>query len=467
MDIEELSQQVGQIIFGTVFLLFGLTAASVTALRRGKSAWLLTWLGIWSGIYGVRVLISSSAVTRNFPDIVKPAVPYLEVSISYLILVFALLAWLELTRSYMHFFLKTVLFIGLAIGLAGIGWFVLGGEKWILILYNNLLAAVTIIVLLVVVTIRKLSDKFLVLPNRGVLAVGTFVFAAEALYSNLSRLLDYHTSPIFGWLGFAALLFSLAYVAAQMLFSSERKLFAIENELETARQIQSSILPANVPKLDKLTVAANYYPMTAVAGDFYEFIRVDSHHAGFLIADVSGHGVPAALIASMIKIAVQSVKDSSDNPGEVLRLLNKILGSQLQGQFVTAAYLYIDTINGQVQYSAAGHPPLLYWDSEAKQTKYIESNGLPLGVAPNTDYPVQKFSFKSQDRFLLYTDGMIEPENSIGITFGDSKLTEVISSNQESSAKELGDNILKELMLWQGTKNLQQDDITYIIIDVS
>jgi sigma-B regulation protein RsbU (phosphoserine phosphatase) len=366
----------------------------------------------------------------------------------------------------MHLFVRTVLFIGSTIALAGIGWFIISGQPWTLILYNNLLAASSIIGLLVVISVRKLSDKYLVLPNRGVLAVGTFIFAAEALYSNLSGLFGYQTWPIFGWLGFIALLFSIAFVAAQMTFASERRLIAIENELETARQIQSSILPASIPELEKLSVVARCHPMTAVAGDFYEFIRIDSQRAGFLIADVSGHGVPAALIASMIKIAVQSVSDSADNPGEVMQWLNKILGNQLQGQFVTAAYLYLDTATSQAQYSAAGHPPLLYWDSEAKQTRYIESNGLPLGVESNVGYPVLKFPFKNRDRFLLYTDGVIEPENSNDEAFGDARLSEVVYSYEKSSAKELSDGILKELMLWQPPKNSQQDDITFIIIDV-
>ena len=206
--------------------------------------------------------------------------------------------------------------------------------------------------------------------------------------------------------------------------------------------------------------------MTAVAGDFYEFIQIDSKHAGFLIADVSGHGVPAALIASMIKIAVQSVLDSASNPGEVMLRLNKILGTQLQGQFVTSAYLYLDTAAGEARYSAAGHPPLLYWDSVLKQIKNIESNGLPLGISTNSDYPVFNFAFKSRDRFLLHTDGIIEPENSSGEAFGDTKLPEVILSNENSSAKELGDAILKELKFWQPAKKSQQDDITYLIIDV-
>jgi Stage II sporulation protein E (SpoIIE) len=133
-------------------------------------------------------------------------------------------------------------------------------------------------------------------------------FASVVLYTNLGlgTVLHYHTLPLVDSLGFAVLLFSLGYVALEVVFTNERRLLSIETELETARQIQSSILPARVPELANLRIAASYQPMTAVAGDFYQFVHSD-HNQGILVADVSGHGVPAALISSMIKVAMQAV----------------------------------------------------------------------------------------------------------------------------------------------------------------
>src|ERR1700747_3760641 len=98
--------------------------------------------------------------------------------------------------------------------------------------------------------------------------------------------------------------------------------------------------------------------MAAVPVDFYDFIPVDEKRMGILVADVTGHGVPAALIASMIKVAMQSVMACADEPGEVLRGLNRILYGLLRDQFVSAAYLWLDTGNCKGLYSAAGHPPL-------------------------------------------------------------------------------------------------------------
>jgi sigma-B regulation protein RsbU (phosphoserine phosphatase) len=162
----------------------------------------------------------------------------------------------------------------------------------------------------------------------------------EVLYTNLGTVLHYPALPLVDSLGFAVLLFSLGYVALEILFTTERRLLSIETELETARQIQSSILPARVPELENIRIAASYQPMTAVAGDFYQFVCSDNTHLGILVADVSGHGIPAGLISSMIKVAIQSVAVHAHDPEQVLGGLNHILSSEAHGQFVSAAYVW-------------------------------------------------------------------------------------------------------------------------------
>jgi sigma-B regulation protein RsbU (phosphoserine phosphatase) len=250
-----------------------------------------------------------------------------------------------------------------------------------------------------------------------------------------------------------------------MVFANERRLLAIENELAIAREIQTSILPSCVPQIDNLSISAAYRPMTAVAGDFYEFIPVDRKRVGFLVADVSGHGVPAALIASMIKVAMQSVEPCAHDPQAVLRGLNHVLSRQLRGQFVSAAYLWVDTENCRALYSAAGHPPLL----RLRQGKLerIESNGLLFGViAERDDYPICALSTSPGDRFLLYTDGVTEPENATGDSFGDTELERVVRANQGSPPTELSNKVFSAIRRWQPSSTTQQDDITLIVIDV-
>jgi sigma-B regulation protein RsbU (phosphoserine phosphatase) len=332
--------------------------------------------------------------------------------------------------------------------------------------YNHLLAACSLLVLVIVVAVPRLSRKFLVLPSQTnrVLAVGTLVFAVEALYVNLARPLGYQTPHILDMLGFAVLLFSFGHVALQMVFASERRLLSIENELAIAREIQTSILPRSSPELKNLRITAAYRPMTAVAGDFYDFILVDGNRVGVFVADVSGHGVPAALIAAMVKVALQSVVPCAHDPREVLRGLNRILSGQFHDQFVTAAYLWFDSENRKALYSAAGHPPLIRW--RGSKLERIESNGIVFGVMPDPDYPVCEMPVSPGDRFLLYTDGMIEPENASGESFGDHKLEEVVHKYQSSPPSKLLDQLLSEIRRWQPASMAQQDDITLIAIDV-
>jgi sigma-B regulation protein RsbU (phosphoserine phosphatase) len=205
--------------------------------------------------------------------------------------------------------------------------------------------------------------------------------------------------------------------------------------------------------------------MTAVAGDFYEFIPADQKRVGILVADVSGHGVPAALIASMVKVAMQSVIPCAHDPRAVLCGLNRVLSGQLRGQFISTAYLWLDTEDRTMRYSAAGHPPLLRW--RQGKLEHIESNGLLSGVRKTyDDYPVCTMPIHQGDRFLLYTDGVTEPENAHGEFFGDIGLEQVVRDNQGRTPSKLSDEVLSAIRCWQPAYIPQQDDITLIVIDV-
>ncbi len=457
--------EVVDIVMGTVFLSIGATACAIAAIRWRRGVRILVWWGIWSGMYGLQTLDQTPVILAVLPRALKSAAPYVSTAVMYLLLVSALFAWRELSLGKLRLLIQLEIFVGLAIALIGFGTFVLGGpdDKWMF--YNNLLAVFTMLVLLTVVLVPKFS-KFLVIPNHRILTAATLIFVLEVLYTNLSSVLHYRVLPMVASLGFAALLSSLGYVALEIMFTNERRLLSIETELETARQIQSSILPASVPEVENLRIAASYHPMTAVAGDFYQFIRVDEHRVGVLVADVSGHGVPAALISSMIKVAMQSVAVHADDPAQVLGGLNRILSSEAHGQFASAAYVWIDAENRNALYSAAGHPPLLCWRNTRGEMQHIESNGLLFGVEPDSEYPVCNVPVEPSDRFLLYTDGVTETENAAGEAFGDRQLERFVRNNRLQPASELSRQVLSELQRWRPAAVNQQDDITLIVVDV-
>jgi sigma-B regulation protein RsbU (phosphoserine phosphatase) len=418
-------------------------------------------------MYGVQELARAPAAVAALPRTLQAAAPDVSVATAYLVVVVAMLAWLELSRGSLRLLVKANIAAGLAIALAGIGTFLLDGDSATLRLLNVVITVFFLVLLVTVVALpTQLARRYLVLPHKGVLLAGTLVFVIEALSANLSRSLGHPSPRIAGWLGFAALLLSFGYAGLQAVRASEGRLLSIEHELAAARRLQLSILPTAMPELGNVRVAAAYEPMTAVAGDFYEFIPVDPHRAGFLVADVSGHGVPAALVASMIKVAVQSVAAWADDPAQLLRRLGTTLRSHLRGQYVTAAYLWLDMETRTARYSAAGHPPLLRWQAATGTLTRIESNGLLFGVAEDSAYPACEIRFDRGDRFLLYTDGLTEPESATGEPFGDSRLEQVLRECQAQPAQELAGQLLTAVAAWLPASVPQQDDITFLIIDV-
>jgi sigma-B regulation protein RsbU (phosphoserine phosphatase) len=149
----------------------------------------------------------------------------------------------------------------------------------------------------------------------------------------------------------------------------------------------------------------------------------------------------------------------------VLRGLNRILSGQIRGRLISAAYLWLDMESGSALYSGAGHPPLLIWRKDGLER--IESNGLLIGVMPDADYPVCEIPLRAGDRFLLYTDGIVEPEDTGGNSFGEARLEEVIRRNQLQPPAALSGDLLTEVRRWQPASVTQQDDITLIIIDIA
>ena len=185
------------------------------------------------------------------------------------------------------------------------------------------------------------------------------------------------------------------------MLADAQRLIAIDRELDIARQIQSSILPQAMPRVSGLTIATRYRPMTAVAGDFYDFLEMDAHRIGILVADVSGHGVPAALIASMVKVAFVAQREHADSPAAVLAGMNETLCGRLAGQYVTAAYLFVDIRAGVIRYGAAGHPPMLRLTHQEGRVDEVAQNGLLLGFIGDAGYNALEQPLRDHDRFLM------------------------------------------------------------------
>ncbi|MGC2293529.1 MAG: SpoIIE family protein phosphatase [Candidatus Acidiferrales bacterium] len=246
-----------------------------------------------------------------------------------------------------------------------------------------------------------------------------------------------------------------------------RQLVEINTELEMARQIQLSILPSSTPKLTGMDIVARYIPMTSVAGDFYDFIVVDERHVGILIADVSGHGLPAALIASMLQVALTAQARHVSEPGKVLAGLNKALCGKFQQNFVTAAYVYVDLEKNTMNYAGAGHPPLLLWRKSTGRASQLLENGLVMGQFEEATFDSLQGPIETGDRFVLYTDGILETCNPAQEEFGTDRFMQFMETNNKLTAGPFADALLLELARWleQPPGEGHKDDISLLAID--
>jgi serine phosphatase RsbU (regulator of sigma subunit) len=246
-----------------------------------------------------------------------------------------------------------------------------------------------------------------------------------------------------------------------------RQLVEINLELEMARQIQLSILPRSTPKLPSLDIVARYLPMTSVAGDFYDFIIVDDKHVGILVADVSGHGLPSALIASMLQVALTAQVVHASDPARVLSGLNQALCGKFERNFVTAAYVFVDLEKKMLTYAGAGHPPLIYWSKSVGSAREVLENGLFLGMFPEAQYVSLQFPIEAGDRAVLFTDGIPETKNPAQEEFGTKRIKQFTDDHRTLVVDQFAEGLLDELARWseEPRGQGQQDDITVLTVD--
>jgi len=257
-------------------------------------------------------------------------------------------------------------------------------------------------------------------------------------------------------------------VLREMRAKLAEQLLAIQKELETARLIQQSILPETIPQIAGLDIAARYVPMASVAGDFYDFLVVDDERVGILVADVSGHGMPAALIASMLKIALAAQADHAADPARVLTGLNQALCGKFQHHYVTAAYAFLDMERRTLTYAGAGHPPLLLWGGADGGVRDVSENGLFLGKFDFATYSSVEVPLVPGEFGLLYTDGISETNNLDGVEFGTERFRQFLATEKDGSADQLANDLLAELDRWSARPEGADldDDITLVAFRV-
>jgi sigma-B regulation protein RsbU (phosphoserine phosphatase) len=447
-----------RLALGPLLIAVGAAAAvaHLRSSRREGSA--LPWFGLFSFLYGLRLLVRTDTFPLFFSAPPRLWV-YAAAAITYVIPIPGILLARAVFPAWRRPLGWAAAFVG-AFAVAAVFSDVVRRHPASAEVPNNVIAIAFMLVgSALVFRPREHTSRDL-----RTLRIGVAALVATALVDNLRGLhVPYLPRQDVEPLGSVVLIACLGAIAVRRAFAESERLLAIDKELTIARRIQSSILPAAMPKVGGLTVAARYEPMTAVAGDFYDFLELGEKRLGVLVADVSGHGVPAALIASMVKVAIAAQKAQADRPAAVLAGMNETLVGRLGGQYVTAAYQYLDRENGVMRYSAAGHPPLLRGRRDEPRPREIEENGLPLGMMEVAEYRQLEQPLSDGARFLIYTDGLVEAANKAGEFFTIERVKDAVAASAGLGAERVATLVLERTRAW--ADEVAADDLTVVLVD--
>jgi len=240
----------------------------------------------------------------------------------------------------------------------------------------------------------------------------------------------------------------------------------LELELSIARQIQESSLPKALPTLSGWDLSIYWRPARAVGGDFYDFIQLSDSKLMIVIGDVTGKGVPAALVMattqSMVRFSTQSDADNqSFSPGEVLSKLNEMSRQTIPAKmFITCLIVEIDLESGHIVFANAGHT--LPYLCSLEGIKELRAVGMPLGLLPNMPYDEGEAQLERGESLLLFSDGILEVHNPQKEMYGSERLRDRLA--EKTSGEELIHHIFEDLAEFTGAGWEQEDDMTCLVL---
>ena len=237
----------------------------------------------------------------------------------------------------------------------------------------------------------------------------------------------------------------------------------LEGQLEVARQVQLELLPAQDPQLEGFDISAYNFPTEEVSGDYYDWVRIYEDQIGIVVADVSGKGVPAALLMAFLRASLRAAIHIGYAPHISMAKVNYLLWESIErNQFVTAFYSVLDASNRTLAYTNAGHSPPLLLEKDGR-ARFIERGGRPLGMFRDTRYYEYYLSMEPGQVLVLYTDGVTEATNAKGEEYGIERLERAVREGSHLSARELIGFIHRDVLEWTDGQGAT-DDITFFIV---
>ena len=236
---------------------------------------------------------------------------------------------------------------------------------------------------------------------------------------------------------------------------------ALEREVAIAREVQFQLLPRSVPTVRGLELSGVCLPAVGVGGDYYDYLPLPDDRVGLVIADVSGKGIPAALLMAGLQASVRSLALPGIPPCEVNRRLNDMLHSTTSdARYATLFFALYDPRDRSLTYSNAGHFPPIHVCSTGSAR--LSQGGLPIGLMPGSLYGEGRRDLGVGDVVALFTDGVIEAPDLHGEEFGESRLVEVLTRHHGEPLSDIRDAVIEAIRAWS-RDGAPHDDITLVL----
>ena len=237
----------------------------------------------------------------------------------------------------------------------------------------------------------------------------------------------------------------------------------LEGQLEVARQVQLELLPAHDPELAGFDICAWNFSTEEVSGDYYDWVSIYEDQIGIVIADVSGKGVPAALLMAFLRASLRAAIHIGYAPHISMAKVNYLLWESIErNQFVTAFYGVLDATNRTLAYTNAGHNPPLLMDADGS-AHFMDSGGVPLGMFRNTRYYEYYQAIQPGQLLVLYTDGVTEAMGENGEEYGRERLEAAVRAGRNLSSRDLITAIQQDVLAWTDGRGAS-DDMTFFIV---